>query len=94
MIKNMEWERILSDSVQNGQIRELHLSKIPVLKTTSNWKKVEPLGWVDYKMKYSHYKGVLVKLNDKLYFVKESTIKALQQYVKWNLSKKILVLPE
>ena len=90
----MEWEKLLADSVKNGQIRELHLRKLPVLKTTTNWKKVEPIGWVDHQMKYTHYKGVLVKLNAKLFFVQDKTIKALQEYIKWNIKKKIIVLEE
>lgn len=87
----MEWERILADAVKDGQIRELHLRKIPVLKTTTNWKKVELVGWVDHQMKYSHYKGGLVKLNDNLYFVQEKTIKALQEFMDWNFPRKIIV---
>lgn len=79
----MEWETILADSVQNGKIRELHLSKIPLLKTTTNWKKVELLGWIDHQLKYTHYRGALVKLNGKLFFVKENTIKALQEFINW-----------
>lgn len=88
----MEWERILSDSVRDGQIRELHLRKLPVLKTTTNWKKVELVGWIDHQMKYTHYKGGLVKLNDKLYFVQDKTIHALQEFMDWNFPRKIKVI--
>jgi hypothetical protein len=90
----MEWETILSDAVQNGKIRELHLSKIPVLKTTTNWKRVELLGWVDHQLKYTHYRGALVKLNDKLFFVKENTVQALQQYVNWKTKNMIQVIKD
>ena len=90
----MEWERILADAVKNGTIRELHLRKLPMLKTTTNWKSVEMLGWVDHKMKYTHYKGALAKLNEKLYFVKEATIDALRPFIKWKITAKIKVLPE
>ncbi len=90
----MEWEVILSDAVQNGKIRELYLGKIPVLKTTSNWKKVELLGWVDHQMKHSHYRGALVKLNNKIYFVKENTIKALQKYLSWKAKNVIEVVKD
>ena len=89
----LEWESILANAANDGTIRELHLSKIPVLKTTDNWNKVKVIGWVDHKLKHSHYKGVLVKLNDKLYFVKESTMEALKGYIKWKVSKKISVIP-
>ncbi len=87
----MEWETILSDAVQNGKIRELYLSKLPVLKTTTNWKKVELLGWIDHQLKFTHYRGALVKLNNKLYFVRENTIKALQQYMNWKVKTLIEV---
>jgi len=81
----MEWESILADAVQNGKIRELHLSKIPVLKL---------LGWVDHQLKYTHYRGALVKLNEKLFFVRESTIKALQQYMNWKAKNLIQVIKD
>ncbi len=87
----MEWEKILVDSVKGGVIRELYLRKLPVLKTVDNWKKVEPVGWIDYQMKHSYYKGGLVKLNGKLYFVQEKTIKALQEFMEWNFPVKIKV---
>ncbi|MFA5517809.1 MAG: hypothetical protein WDA74_01000 [Spirochaetota bacterium] len=88
----MEWEKILADSVQNGIIKELHLRKLPVLKTVDNWKKVEPVGWVEHQMKHTYYKGGLVKLNGKLYFVQDKVIKALQEYMDWNFPLKIKVL--
>jgi len=90
----MEWEVILADSVKDGKIRELHLKKLPVLRTTSNWKKVELLGWLDHQMKYTHYKGGLVKLNGKLYFVQEKTIKALEEFMKWNFPGRIQVVTD
>ncbi|MFC1669676.1 hypothetical protein ACFL20_04735 [Spirochaetota bacterium] len=90
----MEWERILADAVKNGQIRELHLRKLPLLKTTSNWKNVEILGWVDHQMKYTHYKGGLVKLSDRLYFVREQTIMALKEFMEWKFPQRILVITE
>ncbi|MBN1533521.1 MAG: hypothetical protein JXA20_12710 [Spirochaetes bacterium] len=90
----MEWERILADSVKDGSIRALYLSKLPVLKTTTNWKKVELIGWIDHQMKYTHYKGCLARLNNKLYFVRESTIKALSEFIEFKVGKKIQVIPD
>jgi hypothetical protein len=90
----MEWESILADAVQDGKIRELYLSKLPVLKTTTNWKKVELIGWIDHQLKYTHYRGALVKLNNKLFFVRERTIQALQEYVKWKAKNIIEVLKD
>jgi len=89
---DMEWEKILADSVQNGTIRELHLRKLPVLKTTTNWRKVEPVGLVEHQMKHTYYKGGLVKLNGKLYFVQERTLKAVQEFIQLNFKSKISVI--
>ncbi|MCL2154483.1 MAG: hypothetical protein FWH53_02335 [Leptospirales bacterium] len=90
----MEWERILVDSVKDGAIKELHLRKLPVLKTVDNWKRVELVGLVDHQMKYTHYKGGLVKVNGKLYFVQEKTINALQEFVKLDFPRKIVVVKD
>ncbi len=90
----MEWETILSDTVKDGKIRELHLSRIPVLKTCNNWKNVKPIGWIDHEMTHSHYKGGLVKFNEKIYFVKESTFNAINQYIKFRFLQLIEVISE
>lgn len=87
----MEWEKVLADAVRDGKIRELHLGKIPHLKTCNNWRDVEPIGWIDHQMKFAHYKGGLVKLNDKIYFVKDKTIDAISEYVKLNFNQNITV---
>jgi hypothetical protein len=89
---SMEWEKILADSVQNGTIKELYLRKLPLLKTVDNWKRVELVGSVDHQMKYTHYKGGLVRLNGKLYFVQEKTITALREFMKWDFPAKITVV--
>jgi len=90
----VEWEKTLVDAAKDGTIRELYLQKLPLLKTTTNWKKVELVGWVDYQMKHAYYKGGLVKLNNKLYFVQEKTIQALQEFMDWKFPKRIKVIPE
>jgi hypothetical protein len=90
----MQWEKLLSEAVKDGQIRELYLRKLPLLRTTTNWKKVELIGWIDHQMKYTHYKGGLVKLNDQLYFVQDKTINALQQYMDWTFPRRIIVIKE
>ena len=87
----MEWEKLLTDSVVDGRIKELHLKKIPVLKTCNNWKEVEAVGWVDHQMKYTHYKGALVKLGGKIYFVPEKVINALSEYINWKFPLQIEV---
>jgi hypothetical protein len=88
----MEWQKILTNSVVNGQIRELHLKKIPVLKTCNNWHEVEAVGWIDHQMKFSHYKGGLVRLRGKIYFVPEGVLNALSRYIDWKFPVKIEVI--
>ncbi len=88
----MEWEKVLADSVVDGKIKELHLKKIPVLKTCNNWREVEPVGWVDHQMKHSYYKGALVKLAEKMYFVPEKIINALSEYINWSFKNRIEVI--
>lgn len=88
----MEWERILRNSVKDGSIKEVHLKKIPQLKNCEGWKELEPLGYIDHKMKFVHYKGILVKYNDKIYFVSSKTMEALSEFVKWNVKKRINVI--
>lgn len=88
----MEWESILANAIEDGCIREIYLKKIPVLRNTNNWRDVKPVGWIDHKMKYSHYKGGLVKLNDKMYFVQDKTIKAIDEFIKFRFPEKITVI--
>lgn len=90
----MEWEKILVDSIVDGTIRELYLKKIPMLKTCDNWREVEPLGWIDYPMKFSHYKGSLVKLRGRIYFVPEKTINALSEFINWKFPRQIQVVKD
>jgi len=87
----MEWEKVLADSVKNGVIKEIYLQKIPVLKAIDNWRSLELVGWVEHQMKHTYYKGGLVKLNGKIYFVQDKTIKALQEFMDWKFPLKIKV---
>ncbi|HRX14972.1 MAG: hypothetical protein JXK07_07275 [Spirochaetes bacterium] len=90
----MEWEKLLRNSVKDGTIRELYLRKIPVLKNCDNWNKIEPIGYIDTPMKYTHYKGILVMYQDRIFFVTSKTMEALSEFVKWNIRNKIRVIPE
>lgn len=90
----MDWDNILKDSVKDGKIRELYLQTLPVLKTCDNWKLVEPVGWIDHQMKLSYYKGGIVRLYGKLYFVPEKTLNALSEYVSFKFPQKIIVTKE
>jgi hypothetical protein len=90
----MDWQIVLADSVQDGKIRELHLRKIPRLKNCYDWNEVEPVGWIDHQMKHAHFKGGLVKLNGKIYFVTDSTINAISEFVKIKFPNKIVVVSD
>ncbi len=88
----MEWEKLLRNAVTDGQVREKVLKKIPVLRNCENWRHVKPIGRVDHAMKFSHYKGMLVKLNEKIYFVSDNTINALKEFISWHVKKNIDVI--
>ena len=87
----MEWERVLKDSVSEGTIKELHLRRVPVLKTCENWNDVEEMGLVDHKTKFAHYKGCLVKYGDRLFYVSEARMQALAPYRQWKNKRKLKV---
>ena len=87
----MEWEKVLRDAVQGNSIKELHLRKVPTLKTCDDWNKVTELGMVDHKTKYAYYKGGLVKYGDRLFFVSEERLEAVSNFRKWNFKTKIKV---
>ena len=90
----LEWDRILKDCVQNGEIRELHLRKIPALKTVDDWKKVKELGLIDHKTKYAHFKGGIVKYGDRIFYVSDPRLEAVSSYRKWSFGKKLRVLED
>lgn len=87
----MEWEKVLRDAVQGNSIKELHLRKVPTLKTADDWTKVVEVGLVDHKTKYAHYKGGLVKYGDRLFFASQDRLDAVAQFRKWNFKAKIKV---
>jgi len=87
----MEWERILRDSVQDGTIRELHLRHVPVLKTCENWNDVKEIGLVDHRTKYAHYKGILVKYGERLFYVPEARMQTLAPFRSWKTKVHIKV---
>jgi hypothetical protein len=78
----MEWEKVLRDCVKDNKIKELHLSKIPVLKNCANWLNVEIIGEVNHQGHSAIYKGILVRLNGNLYFVNQRTFEAIQEFIK------------
>ena len=85
-------EGILADFLEKKMIWEGHLKTLPILKNCENWNKVQEIGSVDHKMKYSHYKGGIVKYNGSFYFLPEERIEALTPYRPWRFKSKIRVL--
>lgn len=88
----MEWEKILSDSVEDGKIRELHLSKIPTLKSCENWDKVVPIGLVNHRTKHAYYKGALIRYNTKIYYISDQKIDSLSQWINWKFPTTLKVV--
>ncbi len=78
----MDWENIVRDSVQDGCIKAIHLSRVPVLKNCTNWRDVEVVGEVYHQSGSITYRGVLVRLKGNLYFVQQAVFDAVQQYLK------------
>lgn len=87
----MEWEKILKDSVKDNSIRELHLRHVPVLKTCENWNDVKEIGLVDHRTKFAHYKGLLVRYGERIYYVPEARVEALAPFRNWNMKVHIKV---
>lgn len=87
----MEWEKVLREAVKDGAIKELHLRKVPSLKTCEDWTKVSELGLVDHKTKYALYRGGLVKYGDRLFFVSQERLDAVSPFRKWDFKTKIKV---
>jgi len=88
----MQWEKILRDSVKDGIIRELHLRHVPTLKTAENWNDVKEIGLVDHRTKYAHYKGMLVKYGDRIFYVSEERMQALAPFRQWKAKNRIRVI--
>ncbi len=76
--------RALGDSLERGEIRELHLRHIPVLKNCENWYEVKEIGFIDHHTKYAHYKGLIVKYGHRFYYLTEESMQALAPYRSWN----------
>lgn len=87
----MDYERTLRDAVKNGQIKELHLRHVPVLKTCEDWNAVEEIGLIDHHTKYAHYKGIIVKYGERIFYVPEKRMEALAPYRSWKVKTKLKV---
>jgi hypothetical protein len=88
----MDWDYVLRDAVKGNIIKELHLRKIPSLKTCEDWKKVVEIGLIDHKTKYAHYKGGLVKYGESIYFVAGERLDAIAPFRQWNFKLKLKVV--
>lgn len=86
-----EW---ISFIIKKSAIPEKRLTLLPVLRTCDNWKKVLPLGLVDHVTSLAVYRGALVELNGKLYFVRKETLAALQGEINWQFPRLVEVLKE
>ncbi|HEY1405429.1 MAG TPA: hypothetical protein VF857_02360 [Spirochaetota bacterium] len=89
----MDWEKILRDSVQNGSIKAVHLSRVPILKNCPNWREIEIVGTVFHEAANLTYRGVLVKLKGNLYFVQQGVFDAVQNFLKVKSIPRIMVIP-
>lgn len=90
----MELETLIERQLESNELRELHLYKVPVLKTCDNWSAVKELGRIDFQGRHTNYNGVLVKYGERIYFVGDARVEALSPYRKWDMRKKINVVKE
>ena len=88
----MNWEHVLRDAIKDGEIRELHLRNLPVLKNCQNWNEVKELASVDHKTKYAHYNGLLVRHASSLYYLPQERVEALKPFRSWEYKNKIKVI--
>ncbi len=87
-------KEILTFVLKNGAIPESSLKKTPSLKNCDNWKKVLPIGLVDHVTKLAAYRGGLVELDGKLYFLGKETIAVLHHDRNWQFPRVIQVLKD
>lgn len=90
-MRDKEW---IAYILKNGSLPEARLTLLPILKTCDDWKKVLPLGLVDYRTLLAAYEGALVELDGKLYFVRRQTISALKDVRKWNFPRVVKIEPK
>ncbi|HNJ03143.1 MAG TPA: hypothetical protein PLB73_02755, partial [Leptospiraceae bacterium] len=51
--------------------------------TCENWNDVKEIGLVDHRTKYAHYKGLLVRYGERIYYVPEARMEALAPFRNW-----------
>ena len=88
----MDFNKFNVDVIKNNEIKEVHLKRMPALKTCDNWKEVQEVGLIDHKTRLMHYKGAIVKLKNNYYFVASERIDAVGVYRGWNFSTTLKVI--
>jgi hypothetical protein len=82
---------ILTDAKTKGKITARALVGLKTLTTCGNWKKITPLGLIDYRTTLTHYQGMLVELDNHAYFVRKETMTALSREIRWKVTQTIKV---
>ena len=82
---------IINAAKKEGKISERALVGLRTLKTCDNWKKVIPLGLINYKTTLTNYQGILVVLDNRVYFMSKEIYEAIKKDLKWDVTKTIRV---
>lgn len=90
----MELDTLIDRHLEKNELRELHLYKLPILKTCDNWTAVKEVGRIDFDGRHANYNGVLAMYAGRFYFIGDARIEALAPYRKWDMRKKINVIRE
>lgn len=77
--------------VSQGRIPIRKLKSLPALRNC-NWKKVRPLCLIEHSSLITDYKGALVELDERLYFVSRETLAALQKELDWQFPRTVAVV--
>jgi hypothetical protein len=64
---------------------------VPVLKTCENWNAVEEVGLIDHQTRFAHYKGIIVKYGERIFYVPEKRMEALAPYRPWKTKVRLKV---
>jgi hypothetical protein len=83
--------KIITEAINNGKISERMLRGLRTLTTCNNWAKVIPLGIIDHSTTLTNYKGILVELDSHVYFLRQETVDAINDTLKWKVTKVIKI---
>ena len=90
----MDVTNFVERDLEDGNIRELYLYKLPVLKTVENWNEVQEVGRIAFKGKHANYNGGLVIFSGRYFFVPDARLNAIASLRKWKFTKTIKVITE